>query len=150
MALKLSTGLVNALAATGSLKSVLETGGGFFIDIFSGSSPTDPNQPPGGTLLVTISLNGGASGLVFDATATDGTLNKPVAAVWNGTIAATGTASFYRLRRSTDTSASSTTEVRIDGLVGTSGADMNLTSTALVSGAPFSLAQFDLTIPRLV
>lgn len=149
MALKFSIGLVNALAATSSYKAALEGGAGFLIDIYSGSRPGDPNDPPSGTKLVTISLGGTGDGMSFEnAAPTDALLKKKASETWSGTVIANGVATWYRLRKTTDAGASSTTETRIDGTVGTSGADINLTSTNMVTGAPFTVSSYAIELTR--
>jgi hypothetical protein len=153
MALKLSTGLINKMMDTGSFKSIFENAAdGFMIDIFSGTRPADADAATGNgstaTLLVTVS--NGASGLTFEATATAGQLEKNAGETWQGTAAATGTASWFRVRLKTGDSASgtlSTTLPRVDGSVSTSGADMNLGSVTVTSGAPFVLSTASFTLP---
>ena len=63
MALKLSTGLVNATMAEKSFKAALEGTGaaGFFIDIYSGARPASPNDAATGTKLARITAAAGRS-----------------------------------------------------------------------------------------
>lgn len=149
MALRLSLGLIIGQASSGSFKAVLEGASGFLIDIYSGTRPADPNDPPSGTRLVTVSVNGGGGGLHFThATLTDNTLAKSPDEVWSGVIANAGTGTWYRLYRAEDPQGSSTTYPRIDGTVGTSGADMTLTSSNFVAGAPFLMNDYSIEFPR--
>lgn len=68
---------------------------------------------------------------------------------WSGVNVATGTAGWFRLLAAVaDAGAASTTLFRIDGNISTSGANMNLSSTSLTSGATFTLDQFDITLPE--
>lgn len=140
--MKLSTGLRNALLSGGSLKATLDGGE---IRIYSGTVPADADAAIGGaTLLVTIK-NGG-SGITF-ATASGGVMQKAGGETWSGTNAATGTASFYRHVLSADDGSSSTSAVRIQGTVAVAGADMNLTSVALSSGATQTLNFYSIAMP---
>lgn len=146
MAIKVSTGLRNKVLDTGSLKSRLALG---FIDIYSGSPPASANDAVTGfTKLCRISVSSGATGLSMAASAVDGTLAK-ASETWSGTNLATGTATFYRFVSATDTGVSSTTEERIQGTVGLAGADLNLTSTSLTSGATQTIDYYAISLPTL-
>ena len=68
---------------------------------------------------------------------------------WSGVNSSTGTAGWFRLCASVvDAGGASTTLFRIDGNISTSGANMNLSSTSLVSGATLTIDQFDITLPE--
>lgn len=147
MTIKVSTGLRNKMLDTGSLKSRLALG---FIKIYSGTEPATADAAVTGTLLCTISVNGGGTGLSTEATAVSGVLAKAVAEVWSGPIVATGTAGYYRFSAAGDTGVSSSTEERIQGSVGLAGADLNLSSVALVTNASLTAQTIDyyvLTLP---
>lgn len=156
MPLRLSTGLVNKLMDTGSFKSVFENTGaggdaGFLIDVYSGTQPTAADDASAGTLLVTISAGGAGTGCTFEASAGSnaGELEKNAGETWTGTAVATGTAGWFRLRRKADAgTASSTSEPRVDGAISTSGAQMNLGSLSITTGAPFVLSAAAFTLPR--
>lgn len=154
MPLRLSTGLVDDLCDTGSIKSVFNNAGGggdagFLIDIYTGSQPAAADDASTGTKLVTVSVGGDGTGATFEASATDGVLEKTAAETLSGTAVATGTAGWFRLRRKADTgTASSATEQRIDGTCGTSGQQMNLGSLTITSGAPFVLSTLSVTLPK--
>jgi hypothetical protein len=132
MAIKISTGLANKLLDTGSLKSIFAAG---FLKIYSGSAPADADAAATGTLLCTVSINSTGTGVNFDTAAAAGVLAKAPGEVWSGTNAATGTAGYFRHVAVGDTAGSSTTQARIQGTVGVTGADLNLTSVSLTSGA---------------
>ncbi len=142
MALKLSTGLRSYLLDTGPLDAALNGGK---IRILSGSPPADADAAETGTLIVEIS-NGGA-GINFEAAAVAGVISKLASETWSGTNAATLTATYYRHVAPGDTGVLSTTQRRIQGTVGTVGADMNLSSVALVSGAPQTIDFYSVTLP---
>ncbi len=140
--MKLSTGMRNALLSGGSLKATLDGGE---IRIYSGTVPADADASIGGaTLLVTIK-NGG-SGITFGS-ASGGVIQKAGGETWSGTNAATGTASFYRHVLSADDGTSSSSAARLQGTVGVAGADMNLSSVSLTSGATQTLNFYSVTVP---
>jgi len=150
MTLRVSTGLVNGLLSTGSFKSLIEGGSGFLIDIYSGSRPNTPDLAATGTKLLTLSISGGGSGMHLAAAAASGAIDKLSSETWQGTGIANGTAGYYRLRLTADSGTSdSTSAVRIDGTVATSGADMNLTSTVVAVGAPFIVSSVSFSLPNL-
>lgn len=141
--MKISTGLRNAVLSTGSLKSALDGGE---IRIYAGTEPASADDAIGGaTLLVTIK-NAGA-GINFDSAAAGGVLEKAPAEVWNGVNAASGTAVFYRHVLGADTGALSTTAVRMQGNCAVAGADLNLTSVSLTSGATQTIDFYSVAFP---
>lgn len=146
MALKLSTAVRAAMLATGSLKSVLDGGE---IRIYSGPVPgsVDSALEAGNLLLVTLKTDTNA-GLTLASTAPGGTITKNLAEVWQGTVAAAGTATFYRWVQASDTGVASTTAIRVQGTIGIAGADMNLSNTALTVGAVQKLEAFSITLPE--
>lgn len=147
MALRLSTGMVNKLMDTASFKTLLA---GCFIDIYSGTQPASADDAATGTKLVTLTKSGdGVTGLTFEATATNGVLEKNPAETWQGTAVAGGTAGWFRMREASDTGVgASTTAVRVDGAISTSGAEMNLGSLTITQGAPFILSSAAFTLPK--
>lgn len=140
MAIKESTGLRNYRQVTGSLRAALTAG---FINIYNGAEPATADAALGGaTLLCTISVASSGTGITLDAVAVDGVASKPSGVVWSGVNAATGTAQFYRYVAPGDDGTLSTTQCRVQGRIATAGADINMTSTALVSGATQTLSSF--------
>jgi hypothetical protein len=113
---------ITALAASGS------------IEIRSGSQPASASDTATGTLLATLTLDGTPFGSGSSGTAN---LSDTPLSV-NG--AATGTAGWFRMKGSGGSTV-------LDGSVGTSGADLNLSSTAVVSGAPVQITSGTLTMP---
>lgn len=145
MAIKISTGLRNALLDTGSFRGTMNEG---FLNIYSGSAPATADAALGGaTLLVTISDNGGVDGLDFEASAAAGILMKSSAQTWKGTNAASGTATFYRFVTAADDGTESTTQARVQGTVGLIGSDLNLSSTSLTAAAEQTIDYFAVAIP---
>lgn len=153
MTLKLSTGLRDKLLAQSSLKALLEAGDGGCIRIFTGPVPNTADAAETGTLLCVITKGSAASGtpgstLTFEATATGGVLAKDVD-VWSGVNVATGQAAYYRHVATGDTGAASTTEVRMQGAVAVLGAELNLSSVALVNGATQTINSYFVSAPTL-
>lgn len=147
MTIKASTGLRNALLATGSLRGALDGGR---INIYAGTPPASADDAIGAaTLLCAITLNGTGTGINFDTAAVAGVLSKAPAEVWSGTNAASGSATFYRHVADGDDGAASTSAPRLQGLVGVAGSDMNLSSTSLTSGAPQSIDYYAVALPTL-
>lgn len=118
---------------------------------------TSPNTFVVATTLTTITttvtaMAGGANpvnGLLFD-TSVAGVMSKLATQTWSGVNSATGTAGWFRQHGSViDANAIDSNAVfyRIDGAIATSGAEMNLNSTAFTSGATTTLANWSMTIP---
>lgn len=115
------------------------------IKIYSGTQPTNPSDAPTGTLLVTID---NASGDLVWNNATAGSISKPTGDTWEGTCGSTGTAGWARLVTATDSGVLSTTDPRCDMAVGTSGAQINFSSTAFTSGATQTITSLTISIPQ--
>lgn len=144
---KLSTGLRNKVldgGAAGGFKAALNLG---FIYVYTGSQPTDPDQGATGTLLGTVSVNGGGTGLTFDA-AVAGVLSKAAAETWRFTGVAAGIAGWFRFSAAGDTPTNvSTTVARLDGAIGTSGAELNLSNLSIAIGQVNTADAFTITQP---
>ena len=149
MSFRLSTGLRNKIldgGASGGFKGALNLG---FIAILTGSQPTSPDNAATGTLLGTVSVNGGGTGLTFDA-AVAGVLSKAAAETWRFTGLTDGTAGWFRFYAPGDTiTNSSTTAARLDGAIGTSGAELNLTNLNITTGQVNTCDTFTITQPAL-
>jgi hypothetical protein len=146
MALSLSTGLRNDILDTNGLNTLLDNGE---IRIFSGSAPATADDQETGTLLVTIGTSTGAGfNTAFQLTATAGVISK-AANTWDGVAVATGTAGYFRYCANTsDTGLTSTVNLRIQGAVATSGAELNMSSTSITSAATTTIDTFDITMPE--
>jgi hypothetical protein len=134
---------VKVVSMSRSIQDIFKDG---FIKIYTGAQPTSADDAPTGTLLVTIYSDGAVAGLEFDD-AVAGVLSKKGTETWSGTAGATGTAGWFRLQTQGDGGGSSTTDERIDGACGTSGAQLNMSSTTITSGAVQSISTFQLTLP---
>jgi hypothetical protein len=147
-----AAGTVLVACKGGSLKDVFQDG---VLRIYSGSQPADADTAVSGTLLLEISESAGtfahaafANGLEF-GDAASGAISKAAAETWQDTGIASGTAGWFRLcANPTDAGAASTSLPRIDGSVGTSGADLNMSSTSIVSGSTYTIDTFTLTLPK--
>jgi hypothetical protein len=150
MALKFSTALIDAVALTHSFKEAVEGAGsgGFWIDVYTGTRPTSPNDAATGTKLARFTAAAGAKMHLAAVTLTPGVIAKDTTEVWGGTGLANGVAGYYRLvTDSDDGTTASTTAVRVDGVIATSGGDMNMTSTNIATGAPLLINSATFTIP---
>ncbi len=98
-----------------------------------------------------VNMTGGvnaANGLNLDDPV-GGVISKRTGEIWSGTGVATGTAGWFRVRRTGDSAAldAALTQIRYDGAIATSGAQMNLGSLTVTTGAPFLLSGAAFTLP---
>lgn len=88
------------------------------------------------------------NGCNFQFPAVAGVISKTTD-TWSGLAVATGTAGWFRIEAdAADTKGSSTTFRRLDGAISTSGAEMNLSSTAITAGGTFSISSGSFTISK--
>lgn len=147
MTFHVSTGLRTAMLGGNSLKATMASG---FIDIYSGPVPAtaDAAPDPSCVKLCRVSVNSSGTGITFDA-ASNGQIPKNASEVWSGTNLASGTASFYRHVAPGDDATASTTQARLQGNIAQAGAEMNLTNTALTSGATQTVDYYVVALPTL-
>jgi hypothetical protein len=100
------------------------------LRIYDGSRPASGGAAT--TLLAELTCNA-----TFAAAAASGVLTLN-AITQDSSANATGTASWFRITTSGGT-------YRIDGSVGTSGSDLNLTTTSIVATQPVSVTSFTIT-----
>ena len=130
------------------------------LAIYGGASqPADAENTEAGTLLALITVSSGAftpgeatNGLNFDAPSA-GVLNKAAAETWSGVgLAAAGTgttATYFRFYDNSQDTGASPTGLRFDGAIGTSStAELQMSVTTIVSGAPVVINSFTYTPPR--
>lgn len=149
MTLKFSTGLRNALASTAGFSGVFANG---IIEIRTGPQPANADAAPTGTLLGTVTLNGGAftpgsptNGLTFSAAA-DGTVEK--SGVWKFTGLAAGNAGWFRFKgNALDSDAVSATLPRLDGAIAVAGGEMRISNLAVAVGVENTVDVFRYTVP---
>lgn len=130
MSIKYSTAIIAArLAAVNS-----DIGASAKIRIYNGTRPANVNTAVSGqTLLAELIGNATAFGSVSGGALTAGAIAGDSAAD------ATGTATWFRVFKADGTSAC------VDGDVGTSGADLNLSSTSLTAGQAVNISSFVIT-----
>lgn len=145
MAVKVSTGLINAILGSSSLKEALDGGR---LNIYSGPVPQTANESVGAaTLLCTVTDGGTGDGLNFDTAAIDGVLSKSPSQVWQGTNVNSGVASFFRFVAPGDDGSADPAALRIQGSVAVLGGDLNLSNVSLVTGAPQAIQFFYVALP---
>lgn len=135
MAWNLSTGLTKGLlgadSPNGSLTNLLLDG---IIEIYSGARPASADAIQTGTLLLKITLDGGdfTAGVATNGISLgefeDLVLKRASGEVWKGTGLSDGTAGWARWYSNAYETGASTTAVRMDGTVSTSGADVSMTN----------------------
>lgn len=104
------------------------------LRVYNGTRPANPGTAiTSQTMLVELTCNATA----FAPAASGGVLTAN--AISNGTAAATGTASWFRLFQSNGTTAI------MDGDVGTSGSDLNLNNTSIATSQTVSVTSFAIT-----
>lgn len=125
----LSDTTANAQAV--SLATLCNTG---TIQIYTGTQPANANTAVSTqTLLVTLTFGSTAFGAPSGGVLTANSITA-------GTAVATGTATWYRVLESNGTT------VVMDGSVATSGANLNLSTTSIVSGVTVSVSSFTHTV----
>ena len=154
MAVRLSTGAVNALAGGGA-------GDGSFVDVFAnaviavytGKQPVNADAAESGTLLGLITVDGGAftggiaaNGLNWEA-AVAGVCGKPSDEEWAIIPDASGTAGWARLYDNAMTTGASTTAVRIDMACGVGAGELRMSTTSLVVDVKSVVNTLNVTIP---
>jgi len=156
MAERLSTGFVDAVNQTGSVKAVMVNG---IIALYSGSQPATADAAETGDLLGLVTLASGAftpgvatNGLEMGTSAA-GVLSKAAAEVWSGVglaAASTGTtAGWFRWYDNAMTTGISTTAVRVDGAIGGSASfEMQGSNVVIVEDVEFVINTFTYTQPK--
>ena len=129
------------------------------LDIYSGAQPADADAAETGTLLMSITdasgafvSGAGANGLQFEATASDGELEKLATQTWSGVgLAAAGAggtvAGWWRLYGNTVVTGLSTSAIRMDGSCSMTSYQMRMSSTTIVYGATVTVDTFKLIQP---
>jgi hypothetical protein len=151
--------IVEAAGSTVSLSTAL---GGSLSDlfrncvirIFPGVQPVSADSDEGTSHLVELTLSsapftvGGTNGLNLNGS-TSGTMVKNPYEVWSGNITTSGQAGWARMYDRNRTTGASTTAVRLDGSIATTGSQFNLANTTLTAGSPISLDSLNVTLPTL-
>ncbi len=120
------------IADVEAVTALLDSG---YLEIYSGTQPA-LNGTLSGTLLATLTFAATAFGTPV---ASAGTVTATANAITSGTAAATGTAGYFALLKSDNTT------VVMTGSVGTSGADLNLNTLSITSGVTVSCSSFTIS-----
>lgn len=121
-------------AANAAADAVCDQMDSGYLRIYSGTQPATANTAiVSQVLLATLRFNADAFGAASAGVATAAAITSDTAA------AATGTAAWFRALKSDGTS------VMFDGSVGTTGADLNLSTTAIVQNATVAVSSFTYT-----
>lgn len=144
--MQLSNGIRNFLVSDGSLKGALD---GSVIRLYSGTPPASANDavPASADELCVVSVDDTGTGITFEASSQPGLLLKTAAEVWEGTVAANGTATWFRVTTPADDASASTTLVRLQGSVAQAGGDMQITNPDLISGEPQRVDYLSIVMP---
>lgn len=142
--------VVLAAARGGSFSDLFRHG---VMRIYSGTQPATADAAETGTLLCTISQSSAtfvagtfANGLRLGAVAS-GVLAKETGDVWSGVGVAAGTAGWFRFYDNSMTTGESTSAIRFDGAVATSGTQCNMANTAVVVGGTSTVDTVALGLP---
>lgn len=129
MALAFATTLRNA--RLNQITTSVDAGAGAgLLRIYDGSRPASGGAAT--TLLATLTFSDPAFGAASSGSVTASAITQDSSAD------ATGTATWFRVVDSTGTFV-------IDGSVGASGSDLNLTTTSIITGQPVSISSFVIT-----
>lgn len=142
MSTKLSTGLVEFLAGTDSLRAAFH--GVCRVSLYSGAEPAGADLAATG--LVCTILAGG-SPLEFDSDVTNGVVSKDTGQTWSGTNAATATVTWFRVELTTDDRTEDPSALRLQGAIGSVVGEMLMTNPNLVSGATKTIENFRMAVP---
>lgn len=141
MSLTLSTALRQYMMDLG-INSGFDTTG--VLELHDGTRPINADTTAAGTnILASINLPTKA----FISPSTNGIMQKSAAAWAAAAAAANGTATWFRLKLAADSGTTGTTDRRLDGNVGTAGADLVMSSTSIILGLPVTVNQFTVTTP---
>ena len=150
MAERLSNGTRNAALA--ALRTTYANG---VLEIYSGTQPTSAEAIETGDMLCRITLASGAftpgvatNGINFDAPVA-GVLSKAAAETWSGVAALTGTAGWFRFYTNAYHTGADTddSKIRFDGLIGSSGCEINSVNRSITAGGTVTVATFTFTLP---
>ena len=134
----------DTLVLTCESHSLQDIMNGAEIKVYSGTQPATANLAPTGTLLCTIK-NAGSGITLGDAVA--GVIGIAAGETWNGVTGVAGTAAWFRMQHDDDLETLNDTDCRLDGSVGTTGAQLNFTSTTFALGATETVTGFNITFP---
>lgn len=135
----------SALLGANALVDNLDEGtAGAVIQGRTGAQPADPDTAVTGTNLFTLTCSDPAFGAATDAA--PGALKTANAITDDSSADATGTLGYCRA--SSSSVANTPLDDHIDGEAGTSGADFNFNTLAIVAGAVVSMTSWTITLPE--
>ncbi len=134
MAIQLSTAARSALIDGTGLNAYI--GNGAIIRIYTASRPANPGTAVSGQTLLAELTCGSPFGTNSSGVLTAGSITSDSSAN------ATGTAAWFRMFQSNGTT------VVMDGDCGTSGSDLNLSTTSIVAAGTVAVSSFVLTAPN--
>jgi len=151
MAIRLSTGLVNAMLGEIGFQKALKNGR---IELRGGSQPSDADAQPYGALLGVVSLDGGMfiegvpdNGLNFQSPLNT-YIEKPIFDKWKFIALDTGTITWFRFKgNGEDIDDESITAVRLDGSVGSVAADLIMNPNVVVDNV-YSIDEFIFSLAK--
>lgn len=149
----LLTSTILASSRGGSISDLFRNG---YLQVYTGTQPTDPDAAATGSLLGTYSLDAETFsagtetyGLNFDAVS-EGVMAKDADETWQAVAVASGTAGWFRFMSNASTpSGTTSTEIRFDGNIATSGANLNMPVTSFVLGTTYTIDTFTITFPAV-
>lgn len=134
MAISLSTSLASAMADQVTAKIDAGTGPGT-LKVYTGSKPASVATAASGTLLATFTMADPSA-----TAAASGVVTLDFSPALSATVAATGTAGWFRV-------ADSDGNAVLDGTVGTSGTDLTFSTVSWTSGGTVTLTSGTVTEP---
>lgn len=143
MAFKFSTELRKQQCFSGSLKAILDNS---VIRLYDGPVPNNADSALTGSNSLLCEITAGANTLTFDPTASSPMLVKSMTEVWQGDVAKTGSVTFFRLVKQSDTGTNTPLEVRIQGTVGGPAEDLTISNETLILGAPLRIEYFSIAL----
>jgi len=143
--IKSSTGLANSMLVTAPYITVMNL---CAIKIYSDDAPATADLAESGTLLLTITNASTATGLTWEATATNRAASKKSTETWSGVVGATGIAGYFRAVLLADDGTLSTTAPRLQGTAGnTADSDMFFSNPSLTLSETKTLSAFSVQLP---
>jgi len=141
-------GYFNYVKVMDEAKSVQDIFANGCIKVYTGAQPSSSDYAPTGTHLVTIWVNSVDGDGIHFADPANGIIKKDGSEIWSGLAIASGDAGWFRLQANSDSEANSTLDERIDGAIANSGAELNMSNTAIESGAVQTISIFEVSIPE--
>ena len=135
---------VAQLMANAGVDNLNEGSDGATIQGRSGAQPTDPDTAVSGTNLFTLTMSTTAFGAATDAA--PGALKTANSITDDTSADATGTLGYCRA--SSSNASDTPLDDHFDGEAGTSGADFNFNTLAIVSGSTVSMTSYTITMPE--